>query len=622
MVPERDERAVALATLCIGAALLLACATPIGVKHLTPRDADRGLGQSVLNSDRTTTLSEEYLERLGLVRLYDENPHEALAQLRNGLGGPDEVGRLFALSELWFDAALKSGDRGEYLASAVYAYAFLFPKEPARNPTPYDGLIRTALDLYNRGITEGLAVPDRDEETVLDLSPREIALPFGKLVLTGTAQEFRYGGYRLKHPVALRDVEIRGLRNRYRRAGIGAALGAQVEAIPGSEADQWIPPNAKVPVTALLRFEDVGASLNRAVVNGSLELYDADDSPSVEVESRAVPLESEPSANLAYRLDKAPVWDFEIAGFRRPDFTLPGGAKNSKGLFFLTPYRPGRIPVVFVHGTASSPARWAEMGNELLGDPRIASRYQLWFFIYHSGNPILVSGANLRESLQEAVKELDPQGKDPALQQMVIVGHSQGGLLTKLQVVSSGDAFWRNLSNVPFANVEMSDGTRALLKRAAFFDALPFVKRVIFISTPHKGSYLAENWLGMIGRRLVNTPAGFTQAALELGNNRELTALRGGWKIPTAVDNMDWSNPGLRTLYSLPIAPWVHAHSIIPVLTEPYQTGEDGVVRYSSAHIEGVESELVVFPSGHSTQGTPPTIEEVRRILYEHAGIH
>jgi hypothetical protein len=85
---------------------------------------------------------------------------------------------------------------------------------------------------------------------------------------------------------------------------------------------------------------------------------------------------------------------------------------------------------------------------------------------------------------------------------------------------------------------------------------------------------------------------------------------------------MDASNPFLRTLASLPIAPGVHAHSIIAVKgTGPIEEGADGVVAYRSAHIEGVESELVVR-SGHSTQGTPETIEEVRRILYEHAGIH
>ena len=84
----------------------------------------------------------------------------------------------------------------------------------------------------------------------------------------------------------------------------------------------------------------------------------------------------------------------------------------SNGLYMLHPYHPNLIPVVFVHGTASSPARWAEMANELLGDPAIASHYQIWFFIYNSGNPIALSAMRLRESLQAVRKDVDPDGKD------------------------------------------------------------------------------------------------------------------------------------------------------------------------------------------------------------------
>jgi len=92
--------------------------------------------------------------------------------------------------------------------------------------------------------------------------------------------------------------------------------------------------------------------------------------------------------------------------------------------------------------------------------------------------------------------------------------------------------------------------------------------------------------------------------------------------IPTALDNMDPSQPFIRTLSETPIAPGVHAHSIIPVKgSGPVEDGDDGVVEYKSAHIDGVESELIVR-SSHSTQATPATIEEVRRILYEHAGIN
>jgi hypothetical protein len=57
------------------------------------------------------------------------------------------------------------------------------------------------------------------------------------------------------------------------------------------------------------------------------------------------------------------------------------------------------------------------------------------------------------------------------------------------------------------------------------------------------------------------------------------------------------------------------------LLGAPPGQGNDGVVEFKSSHIEGVESELAVR-SGHSTQVTPEAIEEVRSILYEHAGIH
>jgi pimeloyl-ACP methyl ester carboxylesterase len=420
----------------------------------------------------------------------------------------------------------------------------------------------------------------------------------------------------------LGNLEIRGLRNRYRRAGIGVPIAASIEPTPGREMDRWLPPRSRVPITGFVRFERLDTGGEKAVVHGAPELYDADETLAVNVGASAVPLASEPSAVLGHRLEGAPIWDFEIAGFRRADISI-AGADKTKGLFMLTPYRPGRIPVVFVHGTGSSPARWAEMANELLGDPRIASRYQLWFFIYNSGNPLLLSAANLREALQTAVHDLDPNGADPALQQMVIIGHSQGGLLTKAMVVQSGDAFWKAWSDTPFEEVPLPPETKELLSRAMFFEPLPFVTRVIFISTPHRGSFLAENWLGMIARKLVNLPSALTKASLDLTRLSESsTLLRRPWSVPTSIDNMDWSNPGLRTLESLPIVPGVHANSIIPVKSQPIATGDDGVVRYQSAHIEPVESELVILGSGHSTQANPQTIEEVRRILYEQAGIH
>ena len=81
---------------------------------------------------------------------------------------------------------------------------------------------------------------------------------------------------------------------------------------------------------------------------------------------------------------------------------------------------------------------------------------------------------------------------------------------------------------------------------------------------------------------------------------------------------MSPANPVIKTLADIPVAPPIHAYSIIPTLGDgPLAERDDGVVAYSSAHLDGVESELVVENSGHSTQANPTTIREVRRILLQ-----
>ena len=107
----------------------------------------------------------------------------------------------------------------------------------------------------------------------------------------------------------------------------------------------------------------------------------------MDVAGRKLPLELEPTATLAYMLEGAPVWDTEFAGFLSPAQRRSFG----DGLGMLNPYRPGRIPVVLIHGTASSPARWAEMVNELQNDPVLRERVQFWLFTYNTSHPILLS---------------------------------------------------------------------------------------------------------------------------------------------------------------------------------------------------------------------------------------
>jgi pimeloyl-ACP methyl ester carboxylesterase len=178
-------------------------------------------------------------------------------------------------------------------------------------------------------------------------------------------------------------------------------------------------------VTAVLRIEDVSAGIATGNLTGRIEVYAADAATSVESGGRSVPLELEPTAALAYQLEGAPAWDTELGAFLSA--LKPPSAE---GLLMMHPYRPGRVPVVLVHGTASSPARWADIINEIQNDPKLRGRVQFWLFTYNTSNPVLLSASDLRQGLQHIRKEVDPDGRDPALDQLVVIGHSQGGLLT------------------------------------------------------------------------------------------------------------------------------------------------------------------------------------------------
>lgn len=635
--------------LCIALVILsvMGCSTPVGVKRVGTQEAHHLLTANVLSSDTPSAPSLQVLSRLDLSAQFEDKPEAALAALHAALppAGADDL--LFALAELSFLHAEQHTQRpandyqclafkgrpcpqkqlpreeeharAYYLAAAVYAYAFLFPEDPPGTVLdPADPRSRLIYDLYNRGLTEGLASLD-GEEVVL-ASGRHV-LPFGTLDIEFASADFSWAGYRVEHFVPTANLEVRGLRNRYRRPGIGAPLAASLagevqSSMPGASR---IPPRLKVPLTAFLRLDAPRRSLTSGRLRGRLELYAPNQGTTI-VDGKEQRLEVEPTAALAYTLEGSQAYDFALAGFLKDVLRayIPQG-RTQDGLFMLQPPILNRIPVVLVHGTASSPATWAELVNELASDPQLRAHYQVWLFIYDSGNPIGYSGSRLREALRNVMHELDPEGKVPALQQMVVIGHSQGGLLTKLTAINSGTRFWDNISKTPFDELPMEPETREQLRRSIFFEPLPFVKRVIFISTPHRGSYLAGRRLGQIASWLVSLPGNLTQRTLSVvTQNRDKLLIQGMEKPLTSIDQMNPSNYAIKTLAAIPVADGIAAHSIIAVQGDgPIQTGGDGVVKYESAHIEGVESELVVR-WGHSVQGQPKTVEEVRRILIEH----
>jgi hypothetical protein len=382
--------------------------------------------------------------------------------------------------------------RDYFVAASIYAYAFVFPGESRAAPGAFDPRLRTAVDLYNLAITAAV----RKREGTIDTRPIEFPFHLGTLHIEFDPEGLRYADRELGDIVPASQLEVRGLRNRYRQAGIGAPFLARTlpqEGVTMTISSARVALQLRVPITVFVRYSDIDEAFRTGEYHGRVEVYTENRTSEIDVGDQRVPLEYETTAALAYSLEKSNMWDFEISGFRSGDTATVGD-----GLVLLEPYRPGKIPVVFVHGTASSPARWAEMINEYRSDPVLRANYQFWIFMYTTGNPILFSAGKLRGSLRSAVAELDPAQRDPALRRMVLVGHSQGGLLVKLQAISSGTTFWDNISTVPFDEIELRPETRELLEKAVFFERLPFVERVVFISTPHRGSFLAGNWMGRV----------------------------------------------------------------------------------------------------------------------------
>jgi len=605
-------RLALLAVCCLG---LGACQSPVRAVRVDRTEAHRDLTRSALTTGEPSWETRDVLIERGLLEAYAERPEAALAALHGALLGVEaDPNLLFALAELSFLHGQQAEQPEHLLAAAVYAYAFLFPEADDARRDAFDPRMRMAADLYNWGLTG--ALESKDGEDVVPRGGR-FALPFGSIDVAFDSAETRAGNHELYDFVPVTELRVEGLALRYRWPGIGAPLAASSRPVdPAKGAADLVAPRLRVPLTALLRIENVRAALRaQQPLSGVLELHLAWQSDTVTIAGESVPLEREPTAALALTFSPIPILQLEIYGFLG---RLPEILEDRPPLVSTSPYKPGLIPVVFVHGTASSPVRWAELFNRLQGDSELRSRFQFWFFQYDSNEPIALSALHLRDALTSAVTLLDPEGRDPALRKMVLIGHSQGGLLVKMQAISSGDRLWNAVSKKPLAEMRLSDESRDLLQRGLFVEPLPEVGRVVFISTPHRGSFLASRFVSSLLRRLTRLPLQVISISADIARNLGDQA---GPIRTSAVDNMSPRHPFILGLQEIPVDASIPVHSIISVKgTGPYEDGNDGVVAYRSAHIEPVVSELVVR-SPHSCQENPHTIEEVRRILRLHAGL-
>ena len=350
------------------------------------------------------------------------------------------------------------------------------------------------------------------------------------------------------------------------------------------------------PITAIVRFSDHQAHL---------EFIDPLKTERITLNKQVFPLAADFDAPTALLIARERP---ERLGLSR--LMNPGAYADTAMLCRLQQFDPARTPVIFVHGLQETGASWAPMIDSLRDDPWIRQHYQFWFFSYPSGYPYPYAAALLRQDL-DGIRRAFPNHK-----RIVLIGHSMGGMICRLMITDAGDKIWRDYFATPPAKTPLASDTRKLLEEVLVFNHRPEVQRVIFISTPHRGSELATDWIGRIGAGLVRTPRLFTSI---YASTKPLLiadpAARPLNRMPNSVDTLEPNDRFVEAVNKLPIAPGIPYHSIMGDRGRgDTPNSSDGVVPYWSSHLQGAQSELIVN-SDHGAQYNPQAIREVERIL-------
>ena len=404
--------------------------------------------------------------------------------------------------------------------------------------------------------------------------------------------------------VAVGSYETDDVTRQYRAKGLGVPLVAVHKQRPGIPFQRQ---QQTYSATLLLRPGDQPQD------TFTLELVDSLRFGTTEIQGREVPIQRDLTAPIAYVLKD--VDDHYIRSF-----VQPGSNSVNTGLFMIEPYQPGKIPLVFVHGLLSDRYTWANMANELRARPDLVAKYQVLGFEYSTGEPFLSGAAILRRHLTELRLNYDPEGCEPAMSEIVLVGHSMGGLVAKLQISACENQLWDTVSSLPFNQVVMSPKTRKNLGEAFFFEPVPSISRVIYMGTPHRGSPWARRPVGRLGSCLVEDSDETTRAHEQvIKANPGVFSKEFSRRIPTSIDLLRPESPLLLAMDKLPTNPCVPQHSIIGSWVPMVGAGmSDSVVPINSAIRKGAQSELIIHAKHTKLHHSDAGVCEIVRILRLH----
>lgn len=398
--------------------------------------------------------------------------------------------------------------------------------------------------------------------------------------------------------------------------GAGTPLVGKVSGLAGKAAAEAlaVPDGSWVPLTATVEFGPRGP-----VRTATFAIYDRKRTETATVAGKRVTLAADFSTPFAVRtreLNQENFFSLGILGFLRGDRFF-----ESTGLYPLETPVADKMPVVFVHGLISDPNDWRFLHNALLADPAIRQRYQFWAFYYPTSVAVPWSATRLRQSLAHLHARMNPGGRNPHFNRTMLLGHSMGGLLARLQIVSGGDAIYRHYFKKPPGQLRLGESEREMVRDTFFFEPNPDIDETVFICVPHQGSLLATNWIGKLGRSLARLPLTVVQTTANIVTlNADALAADVQLHPGTSIDSLSPGGKFASVLQELPMSPRVKKYSIIGnrgARGDLWKTG-DGVVPYWSSHIDGVPETII--PSNHSGPEHGECAMKVKELLLEHAG--
>lgn len=613
-------------------ALLAGCASSnyVSVRRVPQNPLAGPLDLLSSGGPKPTDRTQQLLRRYDLTTAQKFAPKDVLQQLEEQIATEPTIEKTHAYAELSYIQAKKAQLLGQqddaldlYSAAVAHAYLYLFSPQFESQRNAYDPQFRRACDIYNVSLEEVLRIMNKQGRLrpgqTYTIAAEDQQLDV-RVVTCGLWKPEDFERFEF-----VSDYEVKGLVNRHTTYGLGVPL----IAIHRSQASQdsasrFYPPGMSFPVTAILRAVEKPCldRGNMRQIGCALELHDPLIRDQVLVAGRQVPLETDLTTPLGVLLDHREFSGTSLATWGLLNLSSAG---QRQGLYMLEAFDPRKIPVVLVHGLWSSPDTWTEMLNDLRSLPEIRNRYQFWAYLYPTGQPFWYSATQMRDDLEAVRDTVDASRQWSALNEMVLVGHSMGGLVSRLQALPGGERYWRMMTDRPLEELEVDSETRARIVKTLFFRPNPDIRRVITIGTPHRGSDFANDYTRWLGRKVIKLPTLLVQTKTKiLRDNPGFFHDTDLFTISTSIDSLAPESPLLSVMLASERPPWVKFHNIVGIVSKKKLLGRisdpgDGVVSYESAHLEDAASEIVVEADHVSVHQHPLAILEVRRILLEHS---